>query len=32
MTDRIERYGEWMGHIGENISYGQKTGKEGRER
>ena len=22
MTDRIERYGEWMGHIGENISFG----------
>lgn len=29
MTDRIERYGEWMGNIGENISFGQKTGKEG---
>jgi uncharacterized protein YkwD len=26
MTDRIERYGEWMGHIGENISFGQSTG------
>lgn len=22
MTDRIERYGDWMGHIGENISFG----------
>jgi uncharacterized protein YkwD len=29
MTDRIERYGEWMGNIGENISFGQKSGKEG---
>ena len=29
MTDRIERYGDWMGRIGENISFGEKTGKDG---
>jgi len=22
MKDRLERYGSWMGNIGENISYG----------
>lgn len=27
MTDRIERYGEWGGHVGENISFGSKSGK-----
>ncbi len=26
MTSRIERYGEWMGHIGENISFGEFSG------
>lgn len=29
MTDRIERYGEWMGHVGENISFGQSSGMDG---
>ncbi|CAK82989.1 unnamed protein product (macronuclear) [Paramecium tetraurelia] len=28
LSDRIERYGEWNGKIGENISYGQKTGED----
>lgn len=29
LEDRIERYAEWMGSIGENISFGQKTGEDG---
>ncbi|CAD8082988.1 unnamed protein product [Paramecium sonneborni] len=28
LSDRIERYGEWNGKIGENISYGQKNGED----
>ncbi|CAD8077000.1 unnamed protein product [Paramecium primaurelia] len=28
LSDRIERYGEWYGKIGENISYGQKNGQD----
>ncbi|CAD8171141.1 unnamed protein product [Paramecium pentaurelia] len=28
LSDRIERYGEWNGKIGENISYGQKNGQD----
>ena len=28
MSDRIERYVEWSGNIGENISYGEETGED----
>lgn len=28
MSDRISRYGDWMGKIGENIDFGGKTAKD----
>ena len=28
MSDRLERYGEWMGKIGENIDFGSITGED----
>jgi len=28
MSSRIEKYGQWMGTIAENISFGEDNGKE----
>jgi uncharacterized protein YkwD len=28
MSERIERYGQWSGNVGENIDFGGKTGRD----
>lgn len=28
MSNRLERYGDWMGKIGENIDFGSKTARD----
>lgn len=28
MSDRLERYGDWMGKIGETIDFGSKNAKD----